>query len=85
MSGASSSAMSSLLGGLPARREGEQQPEAERVSGDRVRACRSLAHQPVAEVRLERGREGAHRGPPKRASSRLAASSISSGTADRYQ
>lgn len=87
MSGASSWAMSSLLGGMPLRADAKpgQQPERQRVGGDRVLARCSLADQPIGEERLERGCEHAHRWFPKRASSRPAASVISSGTADRYQ
>lgn len=67
------------------RGEPEQQPERQRVGGDRVLARRSLAEQPIGEERLQRRCERAHRRFPKRASSRPAASVISSGVADRYQ
>ena len=79
--------MSSLLGGVPLRADANPSSSrnVERVGLDRVLARRSLADQPIGEERLERRSERAHRWPPKRASSRPAASVISSGTADRYQ
>jgi hypothetical protein len=63
--------------------EGQQQPERLPVAGDRVRAGGALADQPFGEVRLQGGGQRGHRASP--GVSRSAASSISSGEADRYQ
>jgi len=45
--------------------EMEQQPERLAVGSDRVRARAALGDQPLTEVGLHRGRERAHRTPPK--------------------
>src|SRR5215204_2239003 len=63
----------------------EEQSERIAVGSDGVRARATLCHQPIREERLECGREQAHGLTPKRASTRAAASSISSGAAERYQ
>src|SRR5450759_2480360 len=73
-----------LLAG-PRDGEAEEEPEGVAIGGDGVRAGSTLAHQPLGEERLQGGREGAHGRPPNRPSRRAAASSISSGAADRYQ
>jgi hypothetical protein len=65
--------------------EADEEPEAGLVGGDGVGAGVALADQAVGEEGLEGGGERAHRGAPKRASSRSAARPISSGEADRYQ
>src|SRR5205809_95436 len=65
--------------------EAEQQPERLAVGGDRVLARAALRDQPIGEIRLHHGSECAHRTPPNRASTRSAASAISSGEADKYQ
>src|SRR5216683_1428123 len=63
----------------------KHEPDRVTVGSDGVRARAALPHQPVGEERLECGSEHAHGLPPKRSSRRVAASSISSGAADRYQ
>jgi hypothetical protein len=63
----------------------EQEAEPGPVGGDGVGAGVALADQPIGEEGLQRRGERAHRLAPKRASSRSAASAISSGEADRYQ
>jgi len=65
--------------------EGQQEPEGELVGADGVRAGGALADQPVGEVGLQCGGERGHGRAPYRVCSRPAASSISSGDADRYQ
>ena len=74
-----------LAGVLAAAVGGEvqQQSPGVAVAGDRVGAGTALADQPAGEERLQRRGERGHRGPP--GARRAAASSISSGTASRYQ
>jgi hypothetical protein len=65
--------------------EAEQESEGVPIGGDRVAAGAALAEEPVGEERLQGGGEHCHRGAPNRPSRRAAASSMSSGAADRYQ
>ncbi len=63
--------------------EAEQEPERVAVARDRVRAGIALACETFGEESLQRGSERGH--GRVRLSRRAAASSISSGEADRYQ
>ena len=65
--------------------EAEQEPEGVPVAGDGVRAGAFLAGQPVGEERFERRGQGAHRRAPRWPSMWAMASSVSSGTAEKYQ
>jgi len=64
--------------------KGQQEREAELVGGEGVGAGRPLADQPVGEIGMQAGGQGAHRCASSPAS-RSAASDISSGEAGRYQ
>ena len=65
--------------------EAEQQPQRVAVGGDGVSTGVSLPDQPVGEERLQGRGERTHRSDPRWASSRVPATAISSGEADRYQ
>src|SRR5664279_496693 len=65
----------------------EQQPERVPIGCDRVGADIALPHEPLGEVTLDERRDivRPHGVAPHRRSRRRAASSISSGQAERYQ
>src|SRR6266851_1765220 len=63
----------------------EQESEGIAVGSDGVRTCAALAHESVGEERLEGGGERGNSLPTNRPSRRVAANSISSGAAERYQ
>ncbi len=63
----------------------EQESEGIAVGSDGVRTRAALAHESVGEERLEGGGECGHSLPPNRPSRRVAANSINSGAAERYQ
>jgi hypothetical protein len=66
--------------------EAKQHAEGVPVGGDRVGAGLALTDQPLGEKGLQQRRERIHCSPPFRSmSSRCAASSSNSGTAERYQ